>query len=210
MKARIEKIKAAVRGIMFELAKLLDSITGGYVRAWHITLLSFAGHIFVLLALSQGMLVNAAILLIGFGILDALDGAIAKYQGTSSLTGMLLDSTSDRLKETLVFAGLAYYFASQNELYSVAYSVVALGLSFAVSYVKAKGETAWLEGRTKKATRNDVNREFEDGIFGYEIRMLVLAVSLVVGLPEIGVIVVASGALLTFMTRFNAIVTRLK
>ena len=211
MKEVIEKVKSAVRGVMYELAKLLDMLTNGFIRPWHVTLVSLLGHVIVLLALTEGLFMEAAVLLAGFGLLDALDGAIARYQGSESPQGMLLDATTDRLKETLVFAGLAYYFVVEAQPIGALYAVLALGMSISVSYVKAKGEVALLQRSLDKNSKaiNNINRELEFGIFGYEIRMLVLVVAFALSQPYYGVLVVAGGATLTFLLRFEEIVRRL-
>lgn len=208
VKDLIEKIKSTIRGIMYEVAKLLDALTGGFIRPWHVTLLSLAGHILIMLALAEGLFGNSAILLIGFGLMDALDGAVAKFQGRASLNGMLLDSTTDRLKEMLIFAGLAFYFADSGDPVGALYSVLALGFSFSVSYVRAKGEAAMLEHKLTRK-KSDFNREFEDGIFGYEVRMAILVVALAFGEPLYGVLAVAAGALTTFIRRFGSVSKRL-
>jgi len=194
---------------MDEVAKLLDTISNGFIEAWHVTLVSLLGHVVVLLALIDARLENAALLLLGFALLDALDGAIARLHKTASPQGMLLDSTTDRMKETLVFGGLAYYFADLGDPLASLYTVLALGMSISVSYVKAKGEAALAEQQSAARTKKDINREFEDGVFGYEIRTVVLIVALLIGQPLAGVGIVLGGSLLTFLTRFNAITSRL-
>lgn len=210
MKQFIDKIKAVVRGMMFELAKLLDTLTGGLIRASYISFISLAGHIVILLAITEARFTNAAILLLGFGLMDALDGAIAKYQGRESDFGMLLDATSDRLKEALIYGGLAFYFAEQQDQVGALYAVFALGASFAVSYVKAKGEVALLERKSKTKTSKPINREFEFGIFGYEIRMFILFIGFLAGEPFIALLIVTAGATLTFVERFMGILNKLK
>ncbi len=206
----LNKIKSVVRGMMDEVAKLLDSISNGFIEPWHITLVSLVGHVVILFALAEGMFTEAALLIAGFGLMDALDGAVARFQGTASLSGMLLDSTTDRIKEALIFAGLAFWFAENDQSLGALYAVLALGMSVSVSYVKAKGEVALLESADKtNRKKSDVNREFEDGIFGYEVRMFVLIVSLLLSEPMWGVGAVLLGSTLTFMTRFNSIVNRL-
>lgn len=195
---------------MFEVAKLLDMISNGFIEAWHVTLVSFVGHIVVLLALVDGRLGNAALLITGFGLLDALDGAVAKLHKTANLKGMLLDSTSDRFKEALVFAGLAYYFSSNGQSVEVLYTVLALGMSFLVSYIRSKGEVALAVRRTQADSMKDINREIEDGIFGYEVRTFIIIVALAIGQPFWGVVAVLAGATFTALRRFNAILKRLE
>ena len=89
--------------------------------------------------------------------------------------------------------------------------MVALGASFAVSYVKAKGEAALpeQEKQSKEKRTSDTNLEFQSGVFGYEVRMVILFVALLADAPAIGVLLVASGALSTFIIRFGDISRRL-
>ena len=209
MKDIIDKIKSVVRGMMDEVAKLLDFISNGFIEAWHITILSVIGHVVAMLALVDGRLGNAALLIAGFALLDALDGAVARFQKTSSMRGMLLDSTTDRIKETLIYGGLAYYFAEINEPLGSLYAVLALGMSMSVSYVKAKGESVLATLPKDKHKKQDLNREFEDGIFGYEVRMFIIVVALAIGEPLWGVLIVLGGATMTYVTRFNSVSERI-
>jgi CDP-diacylglycerol--glycerol-3-phosphate 3-phosphatidyltransferase len=209
MKLFIDKIKTFVRGVMFELAKILDQLTNGMIRPNHVTIISLLGHVILMLALIQGRFPEAAILLLGFGLLDSLDGAIAKYQHSESANGMLLDASTDRIKEALIYAGLAYYFAELTDPIGSLYTVLALGASFAVSYVKSKGEVAMLESPSKQ-TKKSINREFEFGIFGYEIRMFVLFIGFLAGEPFIAVLLVTAGASLTFIERYITILKSIR
>ncbi len=204
----LDKIKSTIRGMMDEVAKLLDFVSNGFIEAWHISMLSLLGHVVILFALTEDMLIEAGILLIGFGLLDALDGAVARHQGTTGFKGMLLDSTTDRIKESLLYAGIAYWFANHGDPLGALYATLALGLSISVSYVKAKGEVALAEANAKRK-KADINREFEDGIFGYEVRMFVLIVAFFTGQLLWGVLVVAIGSMATYLIRFSSILARL-
>lgn len=85
-------------------------------------------------------------LVIGAGCaLDALDGAVARASGRASARGAMLDSLFDRLGETFMWTGLAYYVAATPAL--VALCMLCLGLSFMISYLRSKAEIAGIEGR---------------------------------------------------------------
>ena len=89
VKSMIEKVKSAVRGIMFEVAKLLDELSNGFIKPNHVTFLSLAGHVFILLAITQEQFVEAAVMLIGFGLLDRIDICIDR-EGVISLQSLKL------------------------------------------------------------------------------------------------------------------------
>jgi phosphatidylglycerophosphate synthase len=76
--------------------------------------------------------------------LDALDGAVARAMGRKDRFGAVLDSTLDRYADGLIFGGLAYYFAAQDQLGYLLLSLAALIGSFVVSYTRARAGEAGL------------------------------------------------------------------
>lgn len=95
-------------------------------------LISLLGIPLVLLT-RRGLILVAVIVISGF--LDALDGALARITGKSTLKGALLDSFIDRICEaiyalTLLLLGVNIYA-----------TLVFLAFSFLVSYLRARGET---------------------------------------------------------------------
>lgn len=80
-------------------------------------------------------------LIIVGGLMDALDGAVAKAAGTTSKRGAFFDSTSDRLADGLIFGGVAWYFAVGHHplLALVPFAILATGNM--VSYERAKAES---------------------------------------------------------------------
>ena len=58
--------------------------------------------------------IAAALLTVG-GLMDTLDGAVAKAAGTSSKKGAFFDSVADRVSDALIFGGVAWYFASGSQ-----------------------------------------------------------------------------------------------
>ena len=76
---------------------------------------------------------------------DALDGAVARERGTAGPQGAFLDSVTDRIGETMMFAGVAYAVADDPRL--VALAVAGLGASLITSYLRAKAEAGGADGR---------------------------------------------------------------
>jgi phosphatidylglycerophosphate synthase len=71
------------------------------------------------------------------GMLDILDGRLARATGKQSVAGALFDSVADRWGEIFVFTGCAWYLHDSLWLLSV---MAALGGSMMVSYTRARGE----------------------------------------------------------------------
>ena len=76
------------------------------------------------------------------GILDFVDGRLARAQGKSSPSGAALDSILDRYSDTVVLVGLAWYYRETWVLLAV---LAALGGSLLTSYVRARGEGLGIE-----------------------------------------------------------------
>ncbi len=168
-------IVQAVRLWMARFARWLNAVTNGAVLPVHITILSLLGHFSVVWALWDSRPVLAAGLLTGFGLLDALDGALAREQGTASKLGMLFDAVTDRLKETLVYVGLIVYAGNHVSEVRPWVIVAVAGTSLLVSYVKAKSEMAVADSH---ADRQKLNQMFSIGLARYEIRTTIVVVGL--------------------------------
>lgn len=197
-----KSISDGVRVLVASFAKRLDKATKGKLKPVHITVASFLGHIPAAWALYTGRPLLAALLISIFGLLDSLDGALAREQGTASRIGMFFDAVTDRLKEVILYSALIVYTLAYK-LDVNSWAVVALaGTSLLVSYVKAKGEMAFagLEIDPQK-----LNRTFDDGFARYEIRMFLLVVGLISGIlaPLINFIIALN--LVTAALRFSLV-----
>ena len=91
------------------------------------------------------------------GILDILDGKVARSGGTSSDFGAFFDSTLDRLGEAALFSGIAVYFVITSgqrwPIVGLGVSLLTLAGSFLVSYTRARAEGLGLECRVGIAQR---------------------------------------------------------
>jgi len=67
------------------------------------------------LFIAAGQLQIGGLLLVISLPLDALDGAVARAMQRKDRRGAVLDSTLDRYADGLIFGGLAYYFAVQDQ-----------------------------------------------------------------------------------------------
>lgn len=124
---------------------------------------------------------------------------------------MFLDSVTDRIKELLVYIGLAFYWANyftssevSNNIESTTnifpLMIITLGLSLLVSYLNAWGEVV-----SKQAGNSEskVNSAFRGGFAPYQVRITLLGLGLIFH-DYIALVLVAIAALslLTVITRF--------
>jgi CDP-diacylglycerol--glycerol-3-phosphate 3-phosphatidyltransferase len=89
-------------------------------------------------AASQGRFALAGWLYFLCGILDILDGRVARIRNQVSSAGAFFDSVIDRYAELFVFGGMAVYYRDSWAL--IAVLVASLG-SVMVSYARARGES---------------------------------------------------------------------
>jgi archaetidylinositol phosphate synthase len=161
------------------------------------TLLTCIGFLFAVFAgllygLRPGQPYLAAAAIVVSGVMDILDGAVARATQKVSKKGSLTDSTLDRLAEVAIFGGVIYGG------YSIQPVVVLLALSFSllVSYVRAKGESL-----------NIVISGI--GIGERAERLLVMIAFSLIGYVWIGVYVVLILAAFTFVQRFIHVFSKL-
>jgi len=129
-----------------------------------------------------GEVVGGVLVLVA-GWFDIVDGAVARVTGRTSKRGAFLDSTLDRVAEVALFAGILVGGYSNPLLV-----LVALASSLLVSYTRAKGDALGV-------ALSGV------GIGERSERLLILAVSSVVGLVYWGIILVVVVAVYTFLER---------
>ena len=101
----------------------------------------------VLLAAATGILIGlgdflvAVALIIVGGLMDTLDGHLAKVAGTASGKGAFFDSVSDRVGDSMIFIGVAWYFVRTHDANAALLPVGILALANLVSYQRAKAES---------------------------------------------------------------------
>lgn len=125
-----------------------------------VTVLGLVVQAFVAYLIVADRLVAAGIVAIAAGLLDTLDGAIAKARNMTTPFGALLDSTIDRLSDALVFVPIAWLYLTEepyaDRQWVAALALATVVLSFLVSYVKARAEGLGFEcnvGLVERAER---------------------------------------------------------
>ncbi len=139
--------------------------------------------------IGNGYLTLGFVLLVLSGIPDALDGAVAKASGTSSVRGAFFDSVSDRVTDALLFGGVAWYLASNEPGRIMMLPVAVMGAAMLISYQRAKAESLGFDAK--------------GGIMERAERFIVLAVGLLFGqilIPVLWIMLVLT--LVTAMQRF--------
>ena len=143
LQERLEKVLAPVAGVLHRVGASANQVTvAGFVLNVAAAALVVTGH-----------LVPAGALYLVAGMLDLLDGVLARAGGSSTRFGAFLDSTLDRASEGIVFAAIGYRFAAEGAAIEVGVVVLALLGSFLVSYVRARAEGLGAECRVGIATR---------------------------------------------------------
>ncbi len=74
------------------------------------------------------------------GLMDMLDGRLARISKTDSKSGALFDSVLDRYSEMVMFLGICYYLVSNNYFFSSLFAFIAMIGSIMVSYTRARAE----------------------------------------------------------------------
>lgn len=186
----------------------INTITRGHLTPNAVTIIGLLAHAPIAWLIAVDQPIWAAISLLIFGLFDALDGALARLQNRTSTGGMLLDASTDRMKETLLYTGIAAFFVNHGLVGWAPWAAAACGASLCVSYVKAKGETAIAKSIHLSVT--DINRVFQDGFLRFEIRMFLIIVGLVVGQLQYFIAVIAVFATITAFERLIKIMRHLE
>jgi CDP-diacylglycerol--glycerol-3-phosphate 3-phosphatidyltransferase len=169
-----DRLRIIFKGILDPIGAFLNRL-GLTPNA--ITLLGLAGTSIGAYFLSQGKMTTGAFVLLASVLVDAFDGTMARLRGEPSDFGGFVDSVSDRYAELITFAGLLYFFLSQNDEPGVMVTFAAAAGSVLVSYVKARAEGLGFTAKVGILTRVE--------------RYLVLIPLLVFNQPFIAMLVIA-------------------
>ncbi len=165
-------------------AALLHRLGAG---ADQISVIGFVLNVAAAALVATGNLVAAGALYLFGGLLDLLDGMLARASGKPTRFGAFLDSTLDRASEGVVFAAIGYRFAAEGAAVDAGIVVLALLGSFLVSYVRARAEGLGARCRVGIATRAE--------------RVVLVALGLLSGLLPEAIRLVALLAAITVVQR---------
>ena len=98
-------------------------------------------------AIGTGRLGLGLALLIAAAVPDLLDGAVAKASGTASPRGAFFDSVADRISDSLVLGGVAWYLAGKDGGHAAMLPFAVLAASTLISYERARAESLGYSAR---------------------------------------------------------------
>lgn len=200
----IEKIRQLVRKFMRNIAKFLNSLSMGKLSPNTVTMVGLLAHLPIAYFIANGEFLIAAVLLVFFGLFDTLDGELARLQNKANPAGMLLDASTDRMKEVILYSGAAIYLINSNKSSLTFFAVIACGASLCVSYIKAKGESA-VATSDKKPSHTVLNKMFSDGFATFEIRITLLIIGLLINKLAFILILIAVLSTITAVSRLYKI-----
>jgi phosphatidylglycerophosphate synthase len=173
MQHPLDATRQTARTGIRHIAAFLDRLSGGRITPNMVTTVGVLMHIPACYLLATGHHIWAALLLIVFGLFDVLDGELARLQKTANPFGMMYDASTDRVKEVMIYAAIAYWFSTHNQSVWAAVAVLAVGLATTVSYAKAKGEVALVVKQPTK-DHHRLNRHFSEGLVAYDWRIALI------------------------------------
>lgn len=157
------------------------------IRANQLTITGILGTLVGSVFVSQGKLVVGGIFILGMGVLDAFDGAVARASKAPKKFGAFLDSVSDRYIELFIYGALSWYFLRSGNQLGVIFSYIAAGGSVLVSYARARAQSIGLETKVGALTRVE--------------RLVVIGPAIIFNFPLIGVFIVGILANFTAIQR---------
>ena len=137
-------------------------------------------------------LILAALFLIIGAIADLFDGSLARKFNKETDFGAFLDSVIDRVQELSIFIGATYLLISKENYEWAILPVLTLGLSFLVSYSRARGEGLGIQTK-------------DSGIVTRPERLLILIIGLITNQFIIAMMIISLTSLISFIQRVRAI-----
>ena len=174
---------------------LLDGVAGFLNRLGlmpnTVTLAALLGNLVAGVMLGYGWFLAGGLLVLVMGALDSIDGSMARLRGERSDFGAFADSVSDRYSELAIFGGLLAYYLNRGDDLMVMATFLATAGSVLVPYVRARAESVGFHAK--------------GGLMGRFERYLVLAPTLMLGAPWLGIGLIALLANLTAVQRIYSV-----
>ena len=160
-------LRSRVRGLMTPIAVAFGR-AGLTPNA--LTIIGFLIAVVAAIAAAAQAWLIAGILVIGGGVFDLFDGALARATGQVSRVGAFMDSTFDRWGEVVVYVGIVWGAVGMGLWRPVVLAAAAMGSAFMVSYTRAKAESLGFTSGTGMANI---------GLAPREIRIVILTIGLI-------------------------------
>ncbi|TFH07381.1 MAG: CDP-alcohol phosphatidyltransferase family protein [Candidatus Thorarchaeota archaeon] len=178
------RVRGFFRGLVNTIAYPLARAGASPDSITYLSLL-FALVAFISLPLTQLQLLFAILVFIT-GLLDGVDGAVARVNNSASPSGGLTDSVIDKVAETFILASIALAFPTE----------ILLGLSISMWALIAV--FGWLMTSYTRARAEGLGvTDLDIGLGGRSERLLTLVIFSLLGLVTWGLVVVALMGLCT-------------
>lgn len=179
-----DQMRVRFRGILDPVGGFLNRLG---LMPNTMTILGLVGNTVGAVLLAQGNMRIGGLIILAMGPVDALDGTMARLRGEPSEFGAFVDSVTDRYSELVIFGGILFYYIQQGDWVMALVTYVAAGGSVLVSYVRARAASLGYDTKVGVLTRME--------------RYLVLAPSLVLNIPWVGLWIIAILANITALQR---------
>jgi len=184
------RVRGVFRGLVFAIARPLARIGARPDSITYASLL-FALAAFISLPLTQLQWLFGILVFIT-GVLDGVDGAVARLNNSSSRSGGFTDSVIDKVAETFILAGIALAFPN-TILFGLSVSMWVIFAIFGwlmTSYTRARAEGLGVT-------------DLDIGLGGRSERLLTLVIFSLFGLVLWGLVVVTIMGLCTAAYRLH-------
>ncbi len=111
-----------------------------------LTALGLGLSVLTALLVASGHLVWGVVGLTASGLVDLLDGSVARTSGRASPRGAFFDSVADRVSDAVVFGGVAWYLERTSGRGAIL-AFAAVALAMLISYERAKAEGLGYDAR---------------------------------------------------------------
>lgn len=173
----------------------LDPIAAALNRAGvhpnTVSLFGFLGALVGAYLVAVGQIRWGGVVLLLMAPVDAIDGSMARQRGVKSRFGGFVDSVTDRYSELAVYLGFMIYYTGLGDRIMAVVIFLAAAGSLLVSYIRARAEAVDFEAR--------------GGLLSRLERYLILCPSMILGIPNIGLWIIAVLANITALQRIYAV-----
>src|SRR6478736_6290109 len=134
------------RGIGTVCGGIIDQIVRALALSRiHPNVLTFLGlmiNIWAAFLLAGGRFQAAALVVIGAGLFDMVDGRVARETNRVTRFGGFFDSVLDRYSDCALLVGLLVWYGSINRPFYVVLTAIAMAASVMISYTRARAENS--------------------------------------------------------------------
>jgi len=113
----------------------------------HLTVVGLLVALGAAVSIALGALQLGLLLVVLAALPDLFDGALAKASNQASQRGAFFDSVIDRVTDSILLGGVAWYFASEKSAHLAILPMAVMGVSSLISYERAKAESLGLDAK---------------------------------------------------------------